>query len=117
MPPWLTDPEGVAAFAAALFTLLSLIVGGLLAAVAGVIAVWRAKVKPLLTTTQDAAQVAAHESRPNSGKSMRDAIDQQGDLLIEVLAQMRSRDETSERVHSEMFRRIYNLESRKDTTP
>lgn len=124
MPPWLDSAEDVAALATAVIVAVGLVVSAVVAAAAGVIAVWQAKVKPLLTSTQTAAEVAAHESRPNSGKSMRDAIDQQaesidqqGDLLVEILAMMRTRDDKSDRAHSEIFRRINTLESRKDTRP
>lgn len=129
MPPWLTDPESVAAFVAALLGLVATIITGLLAVVAAVVTVWRAKIKPLLTSTQQAANTAADQLTPNHGSSARDSLgriehtldrlDRSFNRQIgEIRADMTRHNEWSDRQHSELFRRVNHLESpMEDTRP
>ncbi|WP_087485753.1 hypothetical protein [Brachybacterium massiliense] len=129
MPPWLTDPEGVAAFVAALLALLVTIAGGLLAAIAAIVAVWRAKVKPLLTDTSKAARTAADQLTPNHGSSARDSLGRIENTLDrldrsmsrqigEIRADMNRTTQHNDRQHSEIFRRLHALETpMEDTRP
>lgn len=99
----------------AILSAIVVMVGGLLAAA---LFVWRTKIKPELQATRADAKVAAHEVLPNSGRSLRDAIDHQGRLLVELSSSMRAmrEDQTSdraigERQHAEMFQRLHEIES------
>lgn len=118
MPPALDTPEEVAAMLAMLLGVLGVVGAGIIAALAAVLAAWRAKIKPLLTDAKDAAEVAANQLQNNSGSSTRDAIDRTermtGHLLDEVRdlrAEQRSDRTSAERAHSEIFRRLRSLET------
>lgn len=92
----------------AILSAIVVMVGGLLAAA---LFVWRTKIKPELQATRADAKVAAHEVMPNSGKSLRDAIDRQGRLLVEMSASLREDRAAGERTHSEIFKRLHEIES------
>lgn len=129
MPPWLTDPESVAAFIAALLGLLTTIGVGVLGSAAAVFVAWRSKIKPLLSGTQTAAKHAAEQLTPNHGSSARDSlgrieatldrVDRSLNRQIgEVRADMRTHIDTNDRQHSELFRRVNHIESpMEDTRP
>jgi hypothetical protein len=94
-------------------------------ALAGVWAVWRAKIKPLLTETKHSANRAAEQLVNNHGSSTRDAIDRIEMIMSltaadvrEIRADQRTDRETASRAHSEIFRRIRALETpMEDTRP
>lgn len=74
MPPALDTPEEVAAMLAALLGVLGVVGAGIITTVAGVVVAWRAKIKPLLTDTKDAAEHAATQLTPNHGSSAKDSL-------------------------------------------
>lgn len=122
MPPWLSDPEAVAGFIAALFALLAAVVTGLGGLIAAGVYVWRTKFKPILTSTRTAAESAAEQLTPNHGSSARDSLGRientvdrldrsMNQRLTEVRADLRTHVEHSDRQHSEIFRRMHTLES------
>lgn len=130
MPPTLDTPEEVAAMLAALLGVLGIVGTGILAAVAGLIAAWRAKVKPLLTDTKDAAEHAATQLTPNHGSSAKDSLARLevnldrmertlSQRIVDLHADVRTDRQNSDRQHSEIFRRLHALESppREDTYP
>ena len=133
MPPWLDSPEEVGAILVAVLGVLGTIGAGIVMAVAGVLVaavkVWRSKVKPVLTSTQAAAETAADQLTPNHGSSARDSLGRiertldrvARDLSRQVgeIRQDMTRHETvSERQHAELFRRVNHLESpSEDTRP
>lgn len=125
MPPWLDSAEEVAALVTAVIVAIGAVVAALVTAIAGVIAVYRAKIKPMLSGTQQAAQQAAYELRANHGSSTRDAINRTEkniDHLIHELRDMRTEQRTDRdagnRAHSEIFRRMRQLETpMEDTRP
>lgn len=129
MPPWLDSAEEVGAVIVAVLAVLGTIAAAGLAALGVVIAAWRSKVKPLLTTTATAAETAADQLTPNHGSSARDALGRieraQEELrrelterLGDVRADMRSDREQHRRDHDSIFTRLRVLESPpEDTRP
>lgn len=129
MPPWLDSAEEVGAVIVAVLAVLGTIAAAALAALGVVIAAWRSKIKPLLTSTATAAETAADQLTPNHGSSARDALGRieraQDELrrdltqrLVDVRADMRSDREQHHRDHSNIFRRLNHLESPlEDTRP
>lgn len=129
MPPALDTPEEVAAMLAALLGVLGVVAAGIIGVVATVIAAWRAKVKPLLTSTQSAATHAAEQLTPNHGSTVRDAVRRTEEAvarldrntnqrLADLRADMREYSDQNDRAHSELFRRVRGLESpMEDTRP
>lgn len=118
MPPALDTPEEVAAIVAAVLAVLGVAGAGVVGVVAAIVAAWNSKVRPLLADTQNAAHVAAHELRNNSGGSTRDAVDRIETVARELRGDVRDlRHELSDdrtagnRTHSELFRRLHALES------
>lgn len=125
MPPWLDSAEEVAAVATAVVVAVGAVAVTFVTAIAGVVAVWRAKVKPLLTETKDSAHRAAEQLENNHGSSTRDAIDRIEMTMSltaadvrEIRADQRTDRDTASRAHSEIFRRIRALETpMEDTRP
>lgn len=129
MPPALDTPEEVAAMLAALLGVLGVVAAGIIGVVATVIAAWRAKVKPLLTSTQNAASHAAEQLTPNHGSTVRDAVRRTEEAVArldrntnqrfaDLRADMREYSDQNDRAHSELFRRVRGLESpMEDTRP
>lgn len=130
MPPALDTPEEVAAMLAALLGVLGVVGAGIITAVAGLVVAWRAKIKPLLTDTKDAAEHAATQLTPNHGSSAKDSLvrieqaitDHRRDTnqrLGDLRGDMRTEREATDRKHSEIFQRLHALESppREDTIP
>lgn len=129
MPPALDTPEEVAAMLAALLGVLGVLAAGIIGVVATVIAAWRAKVKPLLTSTQTAASHAAEQLTPNHGSTVRDSVGRMESTLDrldrsmsrqlgEIRADMGRQQQHNDRQHSEIFRRIHALETpMEDTRP
>lgn len=129
VPPWLDSPEEVGAVLVAVLGVLATIGVGIVGACAAVYAAWRAKLKPLLTKTHEAAETAADQLTPNHGSSARDSLGRiertldrvARDLSRQVgeIRQDMTRHETvSERQHAELFRRVNHLESpSEDTRP
>lgn len=125
MPPWLDSAEEVAAVATAVVVAVGAVAVTFVTAIAGVVAVWRAKVKPLLTETKDSAYRAAEQLENNHGSSTRDAIDRIEMTMSltaadvrEIRADQRTDRDTASRAHSEIFRRIRALETpMEDTRP
>lgn len=110
---------------AALLGVLGVVAVGIIGTIAAVVAAWRAKVKPLLADTQQAAERAAFQLTNNHGSSTRDAIDRMEVTMSLTAADVReiradqrvARDDAS-RAHSEIFRRIRALETPlEDTRP
>ena len=125
MPPWLDSPEEAGALLVAVLGVLATVGVGIIGACAAVYAAWRAKIKPLLTSTQDSAKKAASQLTNNHGSSTRDAIDRIELTMSLTAADVRelradqrvARDDAS-RAHSEIFRRIRALETpMEDTRP
>ena len=123
MPPALDTPEEVAAMLAALLGTLTVIGSGIFGALASVFAVWRAKIRPLLTDTRDAAEGAAQQLRTNSGSSVRDSIDRTEQMTCHLLAEVRdlradqrATRQAADRTHSEIFQRLRILESPPEDT-
>jgi hypothetical protein len=125
MPPWLDSAEEVAAVATAVVVAVGAVAATFFTALAGVWAVWRAKIKPLLTETKHSANRAAEQLVNNHGSSTRDAIDRIEMIMSltaadvrEIRADQRTDRETASRAHSEIFRRIRALETpMEDTRP
>lgn len=125
MPPWLDSAEEVAAVATAVVVAVGAVVATFVTAIAGVVAVWRSKVKPLLTETKHSADRAAEQLVNNHGSSTRDAIDRiemtmglTAADVREIRADQRTDREAASRAHSEIFRRIRALETpMEDTRP
>lgn len=133
MPPWLDTPEEVGAVLVSVLGVLGTIGAGIVMSAAGVLVVgvkvWRSKAKPVLTSTQTAAETAADQLTPNHGSSARDslgrielAVDRVSRDLSrqvgEIRQDMTSHNEWSDRQHSELFRRMNQLESpMEDTRP
>ncbi len=130
MPPTLDTPEEVAAMLAALLGVLGVVGAGIITAVAGLVVAWRAKIKPLLTETKDAAEHAATQLTPNHGSSAKDSLARieravsdmdrnNNQRFADLRADMRTEREATDRKHSEIFRRLHALESppREDTIP
>lgn len=131
MPPWLDTPEEAATILASVLGVLGTIGAAIVAAVAVVIVagvkVWRSKIKPLLTETQQAATHAADQLTPNHGSTVRDAVrrieetvdrldrttnQRLGDLRRDV---SRYTDQ-NDRAHSEIFKRLRGLETPNEDT-
>lgn len=89
MPPWLDSAEEVGIMVGGAIAILTALAVAILTALAAVIAAWRAKIKPLLTTTQEAASTAADQLTPNHGSSIRDAVGRIESKVIELHADMR----------------------------
>lgn len=129
VPPWLDTPEEAGAILVAVLGVLATIGVGIVGACAAVYAAWRAKLKPLLTKTHEAAETAADQLTPNHGSSARDSLGRiertldRFDRSInrqlgEIRADMTRHSEWSDRQHSELFRRVNHLESpMEDTRP
>lgn len=129
MPPALDTPEEVAAALAAVLGVLGVVATGILGAAAAVVTAWRAKVKPLLTSTQSAASHAAEQLTPNHGSTVRDAVRRTEEAvarldrntnqrLADLRADMRESRDQNDRAHSELFRRVRALETpMEDTRP
>ena len=125
MPPALDTPEEVAAMLAALLGVLGVVGAGIIAALAAVIAAWRAKIKPLLTDTKRSADRAAEQLITNHGSSTRDAIDRieltmslTAADVREIRADQRTDRDAASRAHAEIFRRLRALETpMEDTRP
>lgn len=129
MPPALDTPEEVAAMLAAVLGVLGVVAAGIIGVVATVIAAWRAKVKPLLTSTQSAASHAAEQLTPNHGSTVRDAVRRTEEAvarldrntnqrIADLRADLREYSDQNDRAHSELFRRVRGLESpMEDTRP
>lgn len=118
MPPALDTPEEVAAMLGALLGLLATFAVGLFGALAIAYAAWAKKLKPLLTETREAARSAAHELTNNSGGSTRDAVYRIETIALElrednrqVRREIENHRDYADRNLSEIFRRIYALES------
>ena len=118
MPPALDTPEEVAAMLGSLLGLLATFAVGLFGALAIAYAAWTKKLKPLLTETREAARSAAHELTNNSGGSTRDAVDRIETIALElrednrqVRREIENHRDYADRNLSEIFRRIYALES------
>ncbi|UEB89922.1 hypothetical protein [Dermabacter jinjuensis] len=118
MPPALDTPEEVAAMLGTLLGLLATFAVGLFGALAIAYAAWTKKLKPLLTETREAARSAAHELTNNSGGSTRDAVDRIETIALElrednrqVRREIENHRDYADRNLSEIFRRIYALES------
>lgn len=129
MPPWLDSPEEVGAVLVAVLAVLGTVAVAVIGTLAAVIAAWRSKVKPLLTSTQTAAETAADQLTPNHGSSARDSLGRiersldevRRDLtqrMADVRADMRSDRDQHHRDHANIFRRLHSLESPpEDTRP
>lgn len=129
MPPWLDSPEEVGAVIVAVLAVLGTVAVAVIGALAAVIAAWRSKVKPLLTSTQTYAETAADQLTPNHGSSARDSLGRiersldevRRDLsqrMADVRADMRSDREQHHRDHNNIFHRLHALESPpEDTRP
>lgn len=129
MPPWIGDPEAVGVAVAATLGLIVTIGTALLGAVAALYAVWRAKIKPLLTGTQEAAAHAAEQLTPNHGSTVRDAVRRTEDAVARLdqntgrqlgalRDDLRQFTDQNDRTHSELFRRLRALETPyEDTRP
>lgn len=129
MPPWLDSAEEVAAVATAVVVAVGAVVTAVVTAVAGVYAVWRSKVKPLLTKTEQAASHAAEQLTPNHGSTVRDAVRRTEEAvarldrntnqrIADLRADVREYSDQNDRAHSELFRRVRGLESpMEDTRP
>lgn len=118
MPPALDTPEEVAAMLGTLLGLLATFAVGLFGALALAYAAWAKKLKPLLTETREAARSAAHELTNNSGGSTRDAVDRIETIALElrednrqVRREIENHRDYADRNLSEIFKRIYALES------
>lgn len=101
-----------------LLGLLATFAVGLFGALAIAYAAWTKKLKPLLTETREAARSAAHELSNNSGGSTRDAVDRIETIALElrednrqVRREIENHRDYADRNLSEIFRRIYALES------
>lgn len=129
MPPWLDSPEEVGAVIVAVLAVLGTVGVAVIGALAALIAAWRSKVKPLLTSTHAAAETAADQLTPNHGSSARDSLGRieasldevRRDLsqrMADVRADMRSDREQHQRDHNNIFHRLRVLESPpEDTRP
>lgn len=129
MPPALDTPEEIAAIVGGILAVLGVMAAGLISLFAGAIAVWRAKVKPLLTTTQQAASHAAEQLTPNHGSTVRDAVRRteaavgrldrnNNQRLADLRADLGRHIDANDRAHSEIFRRLHHLETPlEDTRP
>lgn len=129
MPPALDTTEEVAAMLAAVLGVLGVLAAGILTAFAGVLAVWRAKVKPLLTSTQVAASHAADQLTPNHGSTVRDSVRRTEEAvgrldrntnqrLTDIRADLGRHIDANDRAHAEIFRRLNYLETPlEDTRP
>ena len=129
MPPWLDTPEEVGAILVAVLGVLATIGVGIVGACAAVYAAWRAKLKPLLTKTHEAAETAADQLTPNHGSSARDSlgrIERTLDRVArdlsrqvgEIRQDMTRHNDHSDRAHSEIFRRLRQIETpSEDTRP
>lgn len=118
MPPALDTPEEVAAMLGTLLGLLATFAVGLFGALAIAYAAWAKKLKPLLTETREAARSAAHELTNNSGGSTRDAVDRIETIALElrednrqVRREIENHRDYADRNLSEIFKRLYTLES------
>lgn len=127
MPPWLNDPESVAAFVAALLGLLATIGVAIVGACGAVMMAWQSKIKPLLTGTQAAAQHAAEQLTPNHGSTVRDAVRRTeaavgrldlntNQRIGDLHALMGRHIDQNDRAHSEIFKRLHQIESPPEET-
>lgn len=133
MPPWLDTPEEAGAILVAVLGVLATVGAGIVAAAAAVIVagikVWRSKLKPLLTETQQAATHAADQLTPNHGSTVRDAVRRTEEAVARLdrntnqrIADLRGDvgryTDQNDRAHSEIFKRLRGLESpMEDTRP
>lgn len=118
MPPWIDSPEEVGAILTGVVVVVGSLAATVLAALGGVYAVWRSKIKPLLAGTQAAASSAAEQLQTNHGSSMRDAVNRIEHHILDIRADQRNDRITSERARAEIFRRIRALETPgEDTRP
>lgn len=133
MPPWLDSPEEVGAVLVAVLGVLGTIGAGIVMSAAGVLVaavkVWRSKIKPVLTSTQTAAETAADQLTPNHGSSARDSLARieamvgrldtnTNQRITDVRADVRAHVDHSDRAHSEIFRRLKQIETpTEDTRP
>ena len=127
MPPWLDSAEEVAAVATAVVVAVGAIVAAFITASAGVYAVWRSKVKPLLTRTEVAASHAAEQLTPNHGSTVRDAVRRTeaavgrldlntNQRIGDLHALMGRHIDQNDRAHSEIFKRLHQIESPPEET-
>lgn len=129
MPPWLDSAEEVAAIATAVVVAIGAVLTAVLGVAGALIAVWRTKVKPLLTRTEEAASHAAEQLTPNHGSTVRDSVGRMEQTLdrLDRTTNTRIGDlnglmvryiDQNDRAHSEIFRRLNQLESpMEDTRP
>ena len=133
MPPWLDTPEEVGAILVAVLGVLGTIGAGIVMSVAGVLVaavkIWRSKVKPVLTSTQAAAETAADQLTPNHGSSARDSLSRiermvsrldttMNQRITDIRADVRAHVDHSDRAHSEIFKRLRQIETpSEDTRP
>lgn len=133
MPPSLDTPEEVGAMLVAVLGVLGTIGAGIVMSVAGVLVaavkVWRSKVKPVLTSTQAAAETAADQLTPNHGSSARDSLSRietmvsrldttMNQRITDIRADVRAHVDHSDRAHSEIFKRLRQIETpSEDTRP
>ena len=133
MPPWMDTPEEVGAVLVAVLGVLGTVAAGIVMSAAGVLVavvrVWRSKVKPVLTSTQTAAETAADQLTPNHGSSARDSLNRiermvgrldtnMNQRITDIRADVRAHVDHSDRAHSEIFRRLKQIETpQEDTRP
>lgn len=131
MPPWLNTPEEAGAILVAVLGVLATVGAGIITAAAVVIVagikVWRSKIKPLLTETQQAATHAADQLTPNHGSTVRDAVRRTeaavgrldlntNQRLADIRADVGRYTDQNDRAHSEIFKRLRGLESPMEDT-